>query len=750
MVYSIDSDQHIKFNTIISDCELRGYKGQKGLKRLDLDQLDESWNYVFRVPRNLLVTENDDARSLDDKLEDWRVLGVRPSFQIYSGGKSIHHYWLLDVALSDDVWAKAQRSLADKLGGDQTLSDLGQCMRLPGTKHPQGKLCRFLGDIDKVYKLEDLGLDLGGETNEGSGKKTGGGVKLCLDSVVISAVRWIASALGPYVKGQGTYGHRLKVATYLKQTGNEDLWVELFDGCDRSSPQDFLDSLGEPKGEIGIGSIAYIARDLGWIHPIAEDPDCIGSAIWPKDIDLKGYKPLEAKRLKRLDAEARIAKKQGLVQLVKVRADGSFLIPTDYEIYRWITENENHWAYDECLYVWGGFRWEIADEKKVTENVLRTVKVLEEYGGLTNRLINSIVTQLLKYHPRKLIDTGELAFTNGVLNFQDKTLKPPSPENFNRTCLSFDYKPGDCTNFLNWLKDIQPNPQAQKLLIAFLKVCLVGRNATQQFFLELTGTGGSGKSTFANLAQALVGADNIHTTSPDRLEGERFSLLPIVGKKLLVLNDISNYRKDLKILKSLVGSDQLTAEVKGQNTWINFRFKGCVLVVGEQTLRSNDYQSGLNRRRIQIRFQQKFSQPVEILELGARGITGLLADELPAIAAYVLDNAEEGLLKPCYAAEIDKDWHREQLEEQNPLADYLLNSYVFEETASLYLGSANAEGIYTAYLQYCSDLRIEAVNLKRFSREMVDVANNILGWDVSKVRDSKGIKINGLKRSVDK
>ena len=82
--------------------------------------------------------------------------------------------------------------------------------------------------------------------------------------------------------------------------------------------------------------------------------------------------------------------------------------------------------------------------------------------------------------------------------------------------------------------------------------------------LEVVGPGGRGKSTFANLCCALVGARNYASTTLNQLEQSRFEVASIKGKRLTLINDSERYGGSAQIFKALTGGDNLRFEEKNK------------------------------------------------------------------------------------------------------------------------------------------------------------------------------------------
>lgn len=92
-----------------------------------------------------LFTEDDSGRSLDDQMVSWEAAGLpEPGLSIFTGNKSIHHYWPLVERISPEQFTILQRRLAAVMqaahpGGDAdgSLDDPNQVMRVAGAIHPK-------------------------------------------------------------------------------------------------------------------------------------------------------------------------------------------------------------------------------------------------------------------------------------------------------------------------------------------------------------------------------------------------------------------------------------------------------------------------------------------------------------------------------------------------------------------------------------------------------------------------------------
>ena len=104
----------------------------------------------------------------DDKpvawqISAWRQFGLpEPSVSVSTGGKSIHHYWLLDEPMEPEAWRKLVTRLIDHCGADKNNKNPSRLMRLPGsiyydktTGEPIGQ-CKLIGGCERRYDAADI------------------------------------------------------------------------------------------------------------------------------------------------------------------------------------------------------------------------------------------------------------------------------------------------------------------------------------------------------------------------------------------------------------------------------------------------------------------------------------------------------------------------------------------------------------------------------------------------------------------
>ena len=112
-----------------------------------------------------LMFEDDGPGGLEEKKDQWAEAGLpRPSFQVWTGGKSVHHYWLLEQPCTTSEFKQGMKRMARHVakalpgsGIDSALSNPSRILRLAGGVHPStGETSRFISAGGQKYSYEQL------------------------------------------------------------------------------------------------------------------------------------------------------------------------------------------------------------------------------------------------------------------------------------------------------------------------------------------------------------------------------------------------------------------------------------------------------------------------------------------------------------------------------------------------------------------------------------------------------------------
>jgi putative DNA primase/helicase len=158
-----------------------------------------------------------------------------------------------------------------------------------------------------------------------------------------------------------------------------------------------------------------------------------------------------------------------------------------------------------------------------------------------------------------------MPFLKGVLNTKTLEFLPHSASNYSTHIIPIEYNSEESivdTKFAEFLSSlVNHNSNRLKILRACLNLIFTN-NLLYQIALYIYGPGGTGKSIFINLLIYFLGKDVILSTSITQINS-RFGLASIIGKYLLVFNDVSLYRgHEPKNIKNIITQDVMEAEIK--------------------------------------------------------------------------------------------------------------------------------------------------------------------------------------------
>lgn len=291
---------------------------------------------------------------------------------------------------------------------------------------------------------------------------------------------------------------------------------------------------------------------------------------------------------------------------------------------------------------------------------------------------------------------GLIPFRNGLLRFDDRALRPATPDLFVTSARPFDWSATAPvpTQWLRFLDTLWPGDrEAADLLQEWMGYVLSGRIDAQKMML-MVGPPRSGKGTIAQIMTALVGAAHVTSATLDGA-GRQFGMQSWIGKSLVLLPDVRSGRGDqsatLERLLSVTGGDQQNVHRKGIADWSGV-LGARVMMMSNELPRFWDASAAIADRMVLLQLVRSFAGKED------RGLAGRLMTELPGVLNWALDGldrlVDSGLRFTVPASSVETS---ERLREQvSPMSRFLADECVADPSEK-----TPNDVIYHAWKQWC-------------------------------------------------
>jgi P4 family phage/plasmid primase-like protien len=529
-------------------------------------------------------------------------------------------------------------------------------------------------------------------------------------------------------------------------------------------------------GGRGIGSLFHLAKENGWqpdqaykglnvddtlLEYAVQQLEQFEQGVMPPSIEIKS--PLRQHRINTVkevteDKKAKRNKPDDfIVSMLLTMYEGNFLFSQGHdEFFMYGAKSPGLWAPLNEL-----------EAKADIYNKLEVIKDEHLPRGFGPRLINDMYTMLKiqlafdSWNENKNL----LLFKNGVLDVNTLSLMPFQRDFYLIQLLPYDYNPNaECETIIKWLKFTQDGNWGRvQVLRAWLRAVLMGASDIQKF-VEIVGPGKSGKSTYANLCNALVGDENTTISTLEHLEKNRFETANLYKKKLLLFNDVERYGGSVSILKALTGRDLLRNEHKYQaGKQKPFKFDGLCMITANEPIQTTDPTSGLARRRLTIPFNNPFrgsaKEQKTLIDMDDQGNAfGEFAPLLPGLVNWLLDMSHdqmrEYLMETTKHVKFFAEYTIDQQLKSNPVKDWMHHCLIFELNTSAQIGfkkfapqgssthyAKTNEWLYASYCEFCMNSNNNIMSRSRFESLLMDVFNHQLHLNIYAKRNTKGLRI---------
>ncbi|WP_097745631.1 DNA primase family protein [Escherichia coli] len=385
----------------------------------------------------------------------------------------------------------------------------------------------------------------------------------------------------------------------------------------------------------------------------------------------------------------------------------------------------------EIVHVWRGGVWCPVSTMELSREMVAIYS--EHRATFSKRVINNAVEALKVIAEPMGEPSGDLLpFANGALDLKTGEFSPHTPENWITTHNGIEYTPpapgenirDNAPNFHKWLEHAAGKDPRKMMRICAALYMIMANRYDWQMFIEATGDGGSGKSTFTHIASLLAGKQNTVSAEMTSLD-DAGGRAQVVGSRLIVLADQPKYTGEGTGIKKITGGDPVEINPKYEKRFTAV-IRAVVLATNNNPMIFTERAGGVARRRVIFRFDNIVSEAEKDRELPEK-----IAAEIPVIIRRLLANfADPEKARALLLEQRDGDEALAIKQQTDPVIEFCQFLNFLEEARGLMMGGGGDSvkyttrnslyRVYLAFMAYAG--RSKPLNVAEFSKAMKPAA----------------------------
>ncbi|EOS9375872.1 DNA primase family protein [Escherichia coli] len=385
----------------------------------------------------------------------------------------------------------------------------------------------------------------------------------------------------------------------------------------------------------------------------------------------------------------------------------------------------------EIVHVWRGGVWCPVSTMELSREMVAIYS--EHRATFSKRVINNAVEALKVIAEPMGEPSGDLLpFANGALDLKTGEFSPHTPENWITTNNGIEYTPpapgenirDNAPNFHKWLEHAAGKDPRKMMRICAALYMIMANRYDWQMFIEATGDGGSGKSTFTHIASLLAGKQNTVSAEMTSLD-DAGGRAQVVGSRLIVLADQPKYTGEGTGIKKITGGDPVEINPKYEKRFTAV-IRVVVLATNNNPMIFTERAGGVARRRVIFRFDNIVSEAEKDRELPEK-----IAAEIPVIIRRLLANfTDPEKARALLIEQRDGDEALAIKQQTDPVIEFCQFLNFLEEARGLMMGGGGDSvkyttrnslyRVYLAFMAYAG--RSKPLNVAEFSKAMKPAA----------------------------
>ncbi|HFP0842634.1 TPA: DUF5906 domain-containing protein [Escherichia coli] len=385
----------------------------------------------------------------------------------------------------------------------------------------------------------------------------------------------------------------------------------------------------------------------------------------------------------------------------------------------------------EIVHVWRGGVWCPVSTMELSREMVAIYS--EHRATFSKRVINNAVEALKVIAEPMGEPSGDLLpFANGALDLKTGEFSPHTPENWITTHNGIEYTPpapgenirDNAPNFHKWLEHAAGKYPRKMMRICAALYMIMSNRYDWQMFIEATGDGGSGKSTFTHIASLLAGKQNTVSAEMTSLD-DAGGRAQVVGSRLIVLADQPKYTGEGTGIKKITGGDPVEINPKYEKRFTAV-IRAVVLATNNNPMIFTERAGGVARRRVIFRFDNIVSEAEKDRELPEK-----IAAEIPVIIRRLLANfTDSEKARALLLEQRDGDEALAIKQQTDPVIEFCQFLNFLEEARGLMMGGGGDSvkyttrnslyRVYLAFMAYAG--RSKPLNVNDFGKAMKPAA----------------------------
>ncbi|EER0469849.1 DNA primase [Escherichia coli] len=385
----------------------------------------------------------------------------------------------------------------------------------------------------------------------------------------------------------------------------------------------------------------------------------------------------------------------------------------------------------EIVHVWRGGVWCPVSTMELSREMVAIYS--EHRATFSKRVINNAVEALKVIAEPMGEPSGDLLpFANGALDLKTGEFSPHTPENWITTHNGIEYTPpapgenirDNSPNFHKWLEHAAGKDPRKMMRICAALYMIMANRYDWQMFIEATGDGGSGKSTFTHIARLLAGKQNTVSAEMTSLD-DAGGRAQVVGSRLIVLADQPKYTGEGTGIKKITGGDPVEINPKYEKRFTAV-IRAVVLATNNNPMIFTERAGGVARRRVIFRFDNIVSEAEKDRELPEK-----IAAEIPVIIRRLLANfTDPEKARALLLEQRDGDEALAIKQQTDPVIEFCQFLNFLEEARGLMMGGGGDSvkyttrnslyRVYLAFMAYAG--RSKPLNVNDFGKAMKPAA----------------------------